>query len=71
MSKSNGWDSYRLGLPGFLASQELLDEGIKSNNGLRDQRAAFKWIQKYIAGFGGDPNNVTVVGLSAGAGKTF
>lgn len=64
-------DSYRLGAPGFLASEELLSAGIKSNNGLRDQRAALNWIRTYIEGFGGDPNNVTIAGESAGAGKRY
>ncbi|TVY80602.1 Lipase [Lachnellula suecica] len=58
--------NYRLGLAGFLTSEELVRAGIKSNNGLRDQRTALTWIQKYVEGFGGDPENVTVVGESAG-----
>lgn len=61
--------SYRVGLPGFLASQELLNSGIKTNNGLRDQRIALSWIRSYIEGFGGDPNNITVVGVSVGASE--
>ncbi|MAD84545.1 MAG: hypothetical protein CL912_16425 [Deltaproteobacteria bacterium] len=56
-------------MPGFLASQELLDSGIKPNNGLRDQRTALLWIQKYIEDFGGDPKNITVVGESVGASE--
>ncbi|KAH6703175.1 Alpha/Beta hydrolase protein [Leptodontidium sp. MPI-SDFR-AT-0119] len=63
--------NYRVGLPGFLASQELLDAGIKTNNGLRDQRVALSWIQSYVSGFGGDPNNITVVGESVGAISCF
>ncbi|KAH7388968.1 Alpha/Beta hydrolase protein [Cadophora sp. MPI-SDFR-AT-0126] len=63
--------NYRVGLPGFLASQELLDAGIKTNNGLRDQRTALLWIHRYIEGFGGDPNNITVVGESVGAISCF
>ncbi|PVH76547.1 alpha/beta-hydrolase [Cadophora sp. DSE1049] len=63
--------NYRVGLPGFLASQELLTAGIKTNNGLRDQKTALLWIHKYIEGFGGDPNNITVVGESAGAISCF
>jgi carboxylesterase type B len=62
-------DSYRLGALGFLSSQELLSAGIKSNNGLRDQRTALLWIRSYIDGFGGDSNNITVVGVSTGASK--
>lgn len=60
--------SYRLGPFGFLTSAELRQFGRGQNNGLHDQRTALIWIQKYIAGFGGDPNNVTLAGESAGAG---
>jgi carboxylesterase type B len=63
-------DSYRLGALGFLSSQELLSAGIKSNNGLRDQRTALTWIRKYIHGFGGDPYNITAVGVSTGSSET-
>ncbi|KAJ5382245.1 carboxylesterase [Penicillium concentricum] len=58
--------NYRLGPFGFLHSAELAKFGGGQNNGLYDQRTALLWIQKYIAGFGGDPNNVTFVGESAG-----
>ncbi|KAH7124573.1 Alpha/Beta hydrolase protein [Dactylonectria macrodidyma] len=62
--------NYRLGIPGFLTSKDLLDMGYKSNRGLRDQRAALKWIKRHISGFGGDPDCITVMGQSAGAGTT-
>ncbi|KAF2724447.1 carboxylesterase [Polychaeton citri CBS 116435] len=58
--------NYRLGAPGFLTSEELCKAGYKPNNALRDQRTALLWIQKYIADFGGDPKEVTLVGESAG-----
>lgn len=61
--------NYRIGAPGFLTSPELRSAGCQTNNGLRDQRAALRWIQEYIGGFGGDPKNVTVMGESAGGGK--
>lgn len=61
--------SYRLGVPGFLTSKELRElGGFDANNGLRDQQTAFRWIKKYIAGFGGDPEAITAIGQSAGAG---
>ncbi|MFF0465622.1 carboxylesterase/lipase family protein [Streptomyces mexicanus] len=54
--------NYRLGAEGFL----LLPDGT-SNLGLLDQIAALEWVCDNIAGFGGDPDNVTVFGQSAGA----
>ncbi|GME34882.1 putative carboxylesterase protein [Neofusicoccum parvum] len=57
---------YRLGLPGFLTSAEMQQAGYKANNGLRDQATALKWVKENIAGFGGDPENVTAMGESAG-----
>ncbi|MBI3438314.1 MAG: carboxylesterase family protein [Proteobacteria bacterium] len=61
--------AYRLGPFGFLAHPELTAEGGGSsgNYGLRDQIAALTWVKRNIAAFGGDPNNVTVFGQSAGA----
>ncbi|KAF1840542.1 para-nitrobenzyl esterase [Cucurbitaria berberidis CBS 394.84] len=56
--------NYRHGIFGFLASDEI---GATGNMGYKDQVLAFRWIKKHIAGFGGDPANVTAVGESAGA----
>lgn len=61
--------SYRLGVTGFMTSKELRDAGYKANNGFHDQRAALQWIKKFIGGFGGDPDEITVVGESAGGCK--
>ncbi|KAG9308835.1 carotenoid ester lipase precursor [Chiua virens] len=58
--------NYRLSAFGFLASQEVKDAGV-GNLGLRDQRLALEWVQKYITAFGGDPTKVTIWGESAGA----
>lgn len=56
--------NYRLGALGFLCINNV------ANLGLKDQVAALKWIQKNIAAFGGDPDNVTISGHSAGATST-
>ena len=53
--------NYRLGPLGFLA---LGKEG--GNQGMHDQVTALKWVQNHISAFGGDPNNVTIMGESAG-----
>ncbi|KAJ5631955.1 hypothetical protein N7490_008294 [Penicillium lividum] len=58
--------NYRLGLFGFLTSEELVSHGKYPNNGLQDQCTALLWVKEYIAGFGGDDENVTVMGQSAG-----
>ncbi|GIC87941.1 putative carboxylesterase [Aspergillus udagawae] len=58
--------NYRLGAFGFLTSDELRRAGYNANNGLRDQKVAMRWVQKHIADFGGDPDNVTLAGMSAG-----
>ncbi|KAJ7258777.1 carotenoid ester lipase precursor [Mycena haematopus] len=58
--------NYRLSAFGFLASAEVRAAGV-GNLGLQDQRQAFRWVQKYISNFGGDPTKVTIWGESAGA----
>jgi carboxylesterase type B len=46
----------------------MREAGYEANNGLKDQSNAFLWIRKFIGGFGGDPENITFVGESAGSG---
>jgi triacylglycerol lipase len=58
--------NYRLGGFGFLTSPDFNDAGL-SNLGLMDQRLALEWVHDQIAGFGGDPEKVTIFGESAGA----
>ena len=61
--------NYRLGALGLLAHPDLLnsDDPAWGNWSLRDQIAALHWVKENIAGFGGDPGNVTLFGESAGA----
>lgn len=61
--------NYRVGVLGFLAYPELTQESGRhssGNYGLMDQIAALRWVQRNIARFGGDANNVTIDGQSAG-----
>ncbi len=61
--------NYRLGRFGFFAFPALSrerPEELKGNYAYMDQIAALQWVQRNIAAFGGDPNNVTIFGFSAG-----
>jgi len=62
--------NYRLGIFGFFAYPGLTKESpylASGNYGLMDQIAALRWVQQNISTFGGDPNNVTIFGESAGS----
>ncbi len=75
MKNSFNKHSYRLGAFGFLASKDLQvdnkeagDSGV-GNYGIRDQIIALEWVGRYIHSFGGDKDNVTIMGESAGGSK--
>jgi para-nitrobenzyl esterase len=57
--------NYRVGVFGFFAHPELNEPS--GNFGMLDQIAALKWVKKNIAAFGGDPDQVTIAGQSAGS----
>ena len=62
--------NYRVGIFGFLAHPELSAEsasGTSGNYAVLDWIKALEWVESYISKFGGDPDNVTIVGQSAGA----
>ena len=60
--------NYRLGTFGFLSHPELTaEQGQSGNYGTLDQIAALQWVRDNIGQFGGDPDNITVFGQSAGA----
>ncbi|CAB3225667.1 unnamed protein product [Arctia plantaginis] len=56
--------NYRIGSLGWMSTGDKYAPG---NNGMKDQVAALKWVQRNIAAFGGDPNMVTIAGCSAGS----
>ncbi|KAL2208321.1 alpha/beta-hydrolase [Sarocladium strictum] len=71
--------NYRVGVLGFLHSKELVKDAVlqsevppqfrsTGNLGLVDSYHAFQWVKQNIAHFGGDPENITAIGESAGAG---
>ena len=62
--------NYRLGVMGFFAHPALSEKSpnnVSGNYGILDQVAALRWVKKNIEAFGGDPNNVTIFGVSAGS----
>lgn len=64
--------NYRLGTLGFLAHPSLkTPEGLEGNYAILDQLFALKFVKNSVSNFGGDPNNITVFGESAGAINTL
>ena len=67
--------NYRIGLLGYFAhpalTQEASPEAPLGNYGMMDQIAALEWVQRNIAAFGGDPNQVTIFGESAGGASSL
>lgn len=63
--------NYRLGMTGLANGPTFLHEGGTSNAGTWDVQAAFEWTRKYISAFGGDAEQITAVGFSAGASQTL
>ena len=60
--------NYRVGILGYLTHEELKTRyGREGNFGLDDQLNAIRWVKAHIADFGGDPENITLMGQSAGA----
>ena len=60
--------NYRLNIFGFFGCKALTEESARSGNyGILDQLAAIEWIKENIEAFGGNPNNITIFGQSAGA----
>lgn len=65
--------NYRIGAFGFLTHPELsaAQPEAPANFGLLDQQAGIRWVKENIAAFGGDPENITVAGQSAGGASTL
>lgn len=65
--------TYRLAALGFMAHKEFTKENPEApaNFGCLDQQAALKWVRRNIAAFGGDPDNITIAGQSAGGASAM
>lgn len=63
--------NYRLGITGLANGPTLLHQNGTSNTGLWDVQHAFQWVNKYIAQFGGNPDEITAMGFSAGGSQVL
>jgi para-nitrobenzyl esterase len=66
--------NYRLNVFGFLTHPEIINnssDGFIANWGYLDQKAGIDWVRRNITNFGGDPNNITIFGQSAGGGSVL
>ena len=66
--------NYRLNIFGFLGSKELQEtssDGSTGNFGIQDQRMAMAWTKEHIGAFGGDGNDITIFGESAGGNSVM
>jgi para-nitrobenzyl esterase len=66
--------NYRLNVFGFLTHPEIIKgspDGFVANWGYLDQKAGIDWVRRNIANFGGDQNNITIFGQSAGGGSVL
>jgi para-nitrobenzyl esterase len=66
--------NYRLNVFGFMTHPEIIKsspDGFVANWGYLDQKAGIDWVRRNIANFGGDPDNITIFGQSAGGGSVL
>lgn len=66
------YPAYRANAFGFLAGSQIVNDAYSDTNvGLLDQRAAIRWAKKYARAFGGDPEDISIWGQSAGGGSVL